>query len=361
MKHIHTYNAMLLALIALGLQAQGCSSKDKVQTKGKIATGPIPISWPSSDREELRDTEVPPFAINAQGFAGSGRFNSVFWIDFEGADVTGEESFIVKNAGLDTVAIPPFFPSDIGSNDNRESLKLAIIQALVPLFPDVDIKLTLTRPTEKLFSHVLIGGDNFTKKPGILGISPLDLGNRNGNDILFIYPLVLKNIGNSNSARVDLTHAIAHEIAHSLGARHIENDQALMRTAVAVDANSFNLTGPVVDNPGETENSLAVLLNSAGSRSKLLNDRSLPEIVTLDAFATDNVIQYTVIANKNILQNPAKSLAAFAYKWAFEGKTTEGSSVLIKIDDKAEHLLKLTVGDGQGATHDYEFSVGHRR
>ncbi len=365
MKNSRRSRAVLCSILTIGLQASTCSSRpdDKVTPNGSDAAqkGPLRIPWPQTDRIALRDTELPPFVLNDQGFAGSGRFNGIFWLDFEGATVKGEDSFIVKKAGLDQTVIPEFASADIGSNEDRQALKVTIVQDLVALFPDVDIKFSLSRPVESMFSHVHIGGDNFTGKPGVLGIAPLDLGNRVGNDILFIYSKVLKDAKDPEAARIELTHAIAHEIAHSLGARHIDNDLSIMRTAVSVEAKSFDQSGPVVEEPNDTENSLTVLLNSAGSKSALLKDGSLPEIVTLDAFTTSGIIQYTVISQKNILQNPAKSLMTYTYKWEYEGKTAEGTSVLLSFNDADDHALKLTVSDSKNASRQFDFIVGHNK
>lgn len=325
------------------------------------AERPIRVSWPSSDRVGIRDAELPPFDLEEESFVGSGRFNSVFWLDFEGATVSARDSFIVRNSGRNEVTIPPFSPADINSPEQRADLKRGIIQALAPLFPDVDIRLTLTRPSFGTFSRVHIGGDNFTGRPGVLGIAPLDFGNRVGNDILFVYSKVLQNISSEESGKIELTHAIAHEIAHSLGARHINNEGALMKTSIAVDADSFNLSGPVVDAPAESENSLLVLLRNAGSRSAALAEGGLPTLVNLDAFASGDVIQYTVFSRENMLQNPGLSLNKFRYDWEFEGKEAEGTSVLMTFDDRTDHLLKLTISDDKGASRSFQFSVGRRR
>lgn len=363
MKILFLRNPIIVGSLLLGFWQAACgsSSKDNPGLNGDDArpSGPVRIPWPSTDRVGLRDSEVPPFSINEQGFVGSGRFNSHFWLDFDGATVTQQDSFIVKNAGLSEVTIPPFESSDIASDADREALKLLIRDELLKLFPDVDITLTLQRPGDNTFSRVHIGGENFTKNQGILGIAPLDLGNRNPDDVLYVYSRVLNDSRDSEKARIELIHAIAHEIAHSLGARHIDNDKAIMRTAVSVQANSFDTVGPVVDQPAETENTLAVLLNSAGSLSALTKDRGLPEIVTLDAFSTGGLIQYTVISKKNFLQNPGKSLAKYNYFWEFDGKTVEGTSVLLSFTDRDPHPLKLTVSDETGATRSFDFIVGH--
>ncbi|WP_141731952.1 matrixin family metalloprotease [Oligoflexus tunisiensis] len=323
--------------------------------------GPVRISWPDRDQQGLADADLQPFEMNEKSFIGSGRFNSVFWLDFEGATVSSRESFIVANAGLNQVVIPPFMPADIGSNENRESLKLSLVQSLIPLFPDVDIRLTTTQPVAAVYNRVHIGGSNFTGRPRVVGIAPLDLGNRAGDDILFIYSRDLREPGDAAASRTKLVHVIAHEIAHSLGARHIDNNRALMKTSVALEADSFNQTGPVVNAPQEIENSLQVLLNTAGSRSAQFAEKALPSIVDLGAIAKGGVIQYTVITRNNFVANPGINLNGFHYFWNFEGQRTEGTSVLMTFDDKDDHLLELTVQDDEGQSRTFNFSVGRRR
>nr|MDQ3230266.1 matrixin family metalloprotease [Pseudobdellovibrionaceae bacterium] len=323
--------------------------------------GPVRVSWPELDQQGLVDADLPPFEMNEKSFIGTGRFNSIFWLDFEGATVTAAESFIVKNAGLNQVTVPAFTSADIGSKEDREVLKLALVQNLVALFPDVDIKLTTQRPIANVFNRVHIGGSNFTGRPRVVGIAPLDLGNRSGDDILFIYSKDLRDQGNVEAIKTKLTHVIAHEIAHSLGARHIDNTQALMKTSVAVEADSFNATGPIVDAPKETENSLQVLLNSAGSRSAAFAEKTLPQIVDLGTVAKGGVIQYTVITRDNFVANPGINLNSFRYTWTFEGKQTDGNSVLMTFDDKDDHILELKVQDDAGQSRSFQFSVGRRR
>lgn len=345
----------LFALV-LGLEACGANKEEDSQVKG-----PIHISWPAADRVGVDDGAVPPFELHEQSFVGSGRFNSVFWLDFEGDTVSANESFIVQNAGLSQVTIPPFQPSDIRSTEDRQALILQIVQNLVPLFPDVDIKLTLEKPQFETFSHVHIGGRNFTGKARVLGIAPLDLGNRSGSDVIFAYSQELRDLGDSATLLTELTHVIAHEMAHALGARHLNSDAALMKPSVSLVADTFNVSAPVVDAPKETENSLQVLLNSAGSRTANFTNRPLPEIVDLAAFSTAGVIQYTVLSSKNFSQNPGLNLADYRYSWTFEGKSAEGSSVLLTFPDHADHTLNLTVTDDRNQSRKFQFIVGHRQ
>jgi predicted Zn-dependent protease with MMP-like domain len=323
--------------------------------------GPVRISWPAEDMQGFSDAELQPFEMNEKSFIGSGRFNSIFWLDFEGATVRASDSFIVRNAGLSQVVIPPFAAADIGSKEDRESLKLSLVQKLVPLFPDIDIRLTTSKPIADIYNRVHIGGSNFTGRPRVVGVAPLDIGNRTGNDVIFIYSRDLKDQGNVETIKTKLVHVIAHEIAHSLGARHIDNTRALMRTSVAVDADSFNQSGPVVDEPRDTENSLQVLLNSAGSRSAQFAEKSLPQIVNLGAISKGGVIQYTVITRANFVANPGINLNGFRYIWKFDGQETEGTSVLMTFPDKNDHLLELIVADEEGRGRRFEFSVGRRR
>lgn len=329
--------------------------------ESSVDEGPKRIAWPSEDQVGLADAAVRPFEMNEKSFIGSGRFNSIFWLDFEGATVTANESFIVRNAGLNQVVIPPFAASDIGSKEDRESLKLFLVQNLIPLFPDVDIKLTTTKPIADVYNRVHIGGSNFTGRSRVVGIAPLDIGNRVGNDTLFIYSRDLKDQGSVQDIKTKLVHVIAHEMAHSLGARHIDNSRALMKTTVALDADSFNQSGPVVGEEKETENSLQVLLNSAGSRSAQFAEKALPNIVDLGAVSQGGVIQYTVITRSNFVANPGINLNGFRYFWTFEGKQTEGTSVLMTFQDKDDHLLTLTVMDDEGQQASFSFSVGRRR
>jgi hypothetical protein len=347
----------LASLLLVGFFFSACASPEEDSEESSI----VRISWPTSDRADEIDSAVPPFELFNQTFLGSGRFNGVFWLDFAGADVTAQESFIVANAGLPEASIPPFEPADIRSTSDRQELIDSIVDDLLPLFPDVDIRLTTRKPLTRPYSRVHIGGENFTGRPGVLGVAPLDLGNRSGSDILFVYPAELRG-RNPEAAQHLLVNVIAHEIAHALGARHIRNDFAIMNPIARLTADSFDRSGVVVDSPNEVEHSLDVLVNSVGSRTQIRQQGEIPNIVNLAAFATDGVIQYTVIARDNIAANPHLNLADYRYQWSFEGQRTEGSSVLMTFDDREDHLLELTViDDDSGTSKTFQFSVGRRK
>jgi hypothetical protein len=68
-----------------------------------------------------------------------------------------------------------------------------------------------------------------------------------------------------------------------------------------------------------------------------------------------------VITRNNFVANPGINLNGFRYFWTFEGKQTEGTSVLMTFQDKDDHLLTLTVMDDEGEQASFSFSVGRRR
>ncbi len=345
---ITLFSALLLQLIS-------CESP-KEEPSHEI----IRISWPEDDEVSDFDNEIPSFELNQTDFLGSGKFNGVFWIDFDGARVSEQDSFIVARANLTQAIIPAFSSDDINLDRPTDEVKREIIEELITLFPDVDIRITLDKPLSGQFSRVHVGGENFTGRPRVLGVAPLDLGNRSGSDVLFIFSREFNRRSGEASKQL-LIQAIAHEIAHSLGARHIVNDQAIMHPVSLLDANSFNQSGEVVGAPEEIENSLDVLKNSAGSLSQSRLEREIPDIVDLAAFTSNGVIQYSVIARPNIISNPNINLTDYTYRWSFEGKTTEGSSVLMRFDDREDHILVLEVINEQsGASKKFSFSVGRR-
>ena len=231
---------------------------------------------------------------------------------------------------MGSARIDAFDPSDINSNESREELIDRMMDALIALFPDVDIRFTIDRPFAGQFSRVHVGGRNFTGRSGVLGIAPLDLGNRSGSDILFVFSTEFKRHTPDRGFKL-LVQAIAHEIAHSLGARHIENEEAIMNPFAVPSASSFDKSGFVVGEPDEVEHSLDVLINSAGSLKVAQQERELPVIVDVAAFASNGVIQYSVISQSNMAANPNKNLSDYRYIWKFEGRETEGSSVLMTL------------------------------
>ena len=72
------------------------------------------IGWPGDDIAEGTDSALVPERDSP--FQDKGVWNSRFWLNFDGAVVSAQESFIVANAGVSESEIPAFKPSGINAD-----------------------------------------------------------------------------------------------------------------------------------------------------------------------------------------------------------------------------------------------------
>jgi len=318
------------------------------------------LAWPDKDAEGEDDGMWRTMDDWDGTIAGSGTWRNRMWMLFDGGTVSASDSFIVKESGLKSTIIPAFQPADLGSavaGDDRQALIDSLLSELKKAYAGVLIDLSIEKPKAP-FSILYIGGSNFTKSGNVLGVAPLDLGNFDGEDILFAFPQsFLASRGRTNIAL--LVHVIAHEIAHSFGARHIENKEALMNPIVLEKADEFS-TGPLFKDSGSQDTPTLLRMNVGSAKeTKQFNTQEPPEIVELGIISQDNIAQLSIFSLENFAQNPQHNLTDFVYKWDFDGFFAEGPTVRLRFKDNELHTVKVTATNpASGKTAAFQFTVG---
>lgn len=293
------------------------------------------ISKVSSQR--VGEHQIVDFSNVAEA-KGSGTWRNVFVLNFEGAEITSEQSFIVRRAGLESVSIPKFDPADIGmAEDARADIINRITDIIAEVYKGYEISFTTSKPASGGFSVMHIGGQDFRPNKQVLGVAPLDIDNFSARDVGFAFS---KNIDPEygEQAVTVLAAVIAHEIAHCLGARHISHQLALMNPAVGPD-NLQLLSAPVVGGSGLEDTAELVRRNIGLARHG--SDAALataPRLVNLGFFAQQNVRQYTVYTPANVAANPAKNLGLYRYRWQVGAREMEGSNIRIPLSQLADSI-----------------------
>lgn len=272
---------------------------------------------------------------------GSGSWTNRFWLNFEGATVTADDSFIVKEQGAASLVVPPFKVESLGETgaERPEAIK-DISDRAAALFNGYEISFTTTKPSSGGFSVIHVGGTDFRSK-GALGVAPHDIDNFAGKDIGFAFPEGL-TASRGKVNRAILANVIAHEIAHALGASHISNKVALMNPTVDIDNNLLGTNGPIVPGPG-TENTADLLRQNIGL-AKHNDTKILPKIVRLSFSTQGNVRQYTLYNKENVETNPDRNLGLYKYSWQTGDVKVEGSNARIPIEKLKDNIV-LTVSN----------------
>ena len=215
--------------------------------------------------------------------------------------------------------------------------------------------LSLTEP-EPPYSVAHIGGTNFTGRPSTLGVAPLDIMNFSGEDISFIFPQEFSDSDGRNNL-VLLAQTITHELAHSLGNRHIDNGDAIMNPIIKLDAKFLDREGAVVDGDG-TENSRDILVMNVGNAESGLSDE-LPKIVDIAMVSEGRSAQLSVFSVANFAANgTAINLSEYDYTWEFNGRTAVGPTIRLFVSNEDFLPIKLSVESDSGEATDFTFEIG---
>ena len=339
---------LYLAIFAVAASCESSSTSNLAANR---------IGWPDRDIQPSEDNALVPERDSP--FQDKGVWNSRFWLNFDGAVVNASDSFIIANANVASATIPAFAPSDIDSQDNRAELIAKVKELVAAVFTGVSVELVVDKPEAGTYSTVHIGGSNLTGRPNVLGVAPLDIMNLNSDDILYVFSSDISG-ATPGKAKLNLVHTIAHEIAHSLGARHIDNEQAIMSPSVSQTANTLNVEGIVVGD-SVLEHSLELLQQNAGSLAdKTADTLVLPELIDLEIQAVGATAFYSIFSQQNLLANAGLPLASYNYVWQVDNFEGTGTAVRLRYRDEEERRLRLTVTSpaDPSLSREFEFTIG---
>ncbi|MDY6913963.1 MAG: Ig-like domain-containing protein, partial [Planctomycetota bacterium] len=171
--------------------------------------------------------------------------DELVWLNFDGMDV-GE------HFGWGTgTTLPAFQPRDVRSTELRNTLIANILAGVEDKYADYDITFVTAQPASGDYSTVVIGGsgetmthlepilqtlkalpanvtlDDYYGQEGLLGLADgIDFGNVDKNSLSVVLSGEFENFGD-NAVR-NLTEVIAHELGHTLGLRHVTDDNDIM-------------------------------------------------------------------------------------------------------------------------------------
>jgi MYXO-CTERM domain-containing protein len=217
------------------------------------ATGAAPASaqpW----EQVLRYPPEVAAAVRARRDARSGLrdvHTTTVFLNFEGATIRkGQDS----NAATDTtwiafthgacafresVDIPPFDERHWSGHGSRAQIIEAVATQLAELYAGYRIRFVTTRPERGHYTMTVIGGTcdaaaTLCQQEGVVGVSPVDCAedgtlNLNPDDINFVCS---DSVGHANLDLKNLAYVIAHEVAHTFGLAHVDQDDDIMYFAL---------------------------------------------------------------------------------------------------------------------------------
>jgi hypothetical protein len=147
-------------------------------------------------------------------------FQQVIYLSLEGAEnVTYEGPVTVS--GID---VPPFVAPD-HLRGQEQAIVDSLLEALEAAWADGGVVFVTTEPRPgSPYSTIYVGGDDaaFAEYGPLVGLSEqVDLGNRDPNDIAFVFPEVLESSAlTATEYGKQLAGYVGHEAGHLLGFRH---------------------------------------------------------------------------------------------------------------------------------------------
>jgi len=119
---------------------------------------------------------------------------------------------------LQRVEVPAYVDSSPAA---RTASVNTIARLVTGYFYDMDVAITLSRPSGGSYTEAIIGGDAkdiMPNKGNVAGAAPIDKGNSDPNNLAFIF--------SGKNGRTDspewLARAIAHELGHTFGLVHTQ-------------------------------------------------------------------------------------------------------------------------------------------
>jgi hypothetical protein len=230
---------------------------------------PKTIAWPKEEVKDETDSSIESWDNQGKTLTAGEKPSHLVWLNFEGGTISAKQSFIVRDSGVEAVTLPKFTLASLGISDEtdaaREEFITTVVTDIKGYFKDINMVFTTTKPDSSC-TTVYIGGANFTDRPDIAGISPFDPGNFKDTDIDFVFTESFKSTSEADKSSL-LSIAIAHEIGHSFGTRHIDNESAIMRAKIKTSTQELNEFGPYPEADG-SENSRDVLVYNVGGIGK---------------------------------------------------------------------------------------------
>ncbi len=186
-----------------------------------------------------QDYVIPPpytgrMALAHQSALQTGGNNVVF-LNFGGGFIHASGNYAdesILNASFiprHDVTIPAFDATPFGLSTSAAIPKvLAYLQAD---YADFNVQFTSTRPASGSYTMMMVGGKSslLNYSNGIIGISPLDGGNSNPNDVGFVFS---QTIGDYQISLRGLSYVIAHELGHTFGLDHISPTNDIMNPSL---------------------------------------------------------------------------------------------------------------------------------
>lgn len=263
--------SMLLGLGLVSIFSCG-GNENGAQISSRPAVNASPEqSLPRQATEGAEDSPIHAFTVDQGDAAAGGEHLNQVWLNFDGANLAASESLVLRQWGIDSVGIPAFGSADLGAayrDAQRSALKTEILAIVRSRFQPYALEIYSEKSelSPGPYSTVHIGGKNFGPIDGLLGISPLDIGNYEAADILFVFAAELETRQTSTALDV-LVNTITHELSHSFGTRHLAAPQANLSPEIFSSSTLFDISAPRAETPEEHENTHEVLLNNLGSQN----------------------------------------------------------------------------------------------
>lgn len=159
--------------------------------------------------------------------------NSILYVNFDG--VTLEEGD--DDARTNTTSIGPLAGDLQPFGGGAQPAE--IVDELEVLWGDFDVAITDARPNDGDYTMVVVTPTN--PLPGSLGISPVDCGNANPNNIAFVFTSAAAGQASALIARM-----ISREVAHTFGLDDVASAADIMNEGlIEIDATFTDVCAPL--------------------------------------------------------------------------------------------------------------------